>query len=57
MGRTPPAFTVTAAGEAPKGEFAARQDPLHGWMAEKCWWWMEGQWTDQRTAYVLQDVG
>ena len=52
MGRTPPEFTRTAAGDAAKAEFVARQDPLHGWMTECCWV-LDGQrcWTDRRNAY------
>ncbi len=52
MARTPPAFAMTQAGESARAEFAARQDPLHGWMTERCWWGTEGWWTGQRDAYA-----
>lgn len=45
------AFTWTQAGELARSEFAAKQDPLHGWMTERCWWPVNGQWTDQRSAF------
>ncbi len=53
MARTPPAFTRTAAGEAARADFAARQEPLALWMAECCWALPDQRcWTDRRNAYA-----
>ena len=51
MGRTPPAFSRTAAGDAAKAEFASYQDPLHGWISEGCLA-APGVWTDRRDTYA-----
>ena len=50
MGRRPQAFTATCAGAAAKAEFIAHQDPLHGWLEERCRTAAVG-WTDRRLAY------
>jgi P4 family phage/plasmid primase-like protien len=53
MSRRPPAFTRTAAGDAAKAEFTARQDPLALWMAECCWAFSDQRcWTDRRNAFA-----
>jgi P4 family phage/plasmid primase-like protien len=51
MGRTPPAFSRTAAGDAAQAEFASYQDPLHGWLTEGCLV-SQGAWADRRAAYA-----
>jgi putative DNA primase/helicase len=51
MGRNPPEFTRTAAGDAAKADFAIHQDPLAGWLYEETWT-QQGAWADRRTAYA-----
>jgi P4 family phage/plasmid primase-like protien len=52
MSRRPLAFTRTEAGDAAKAAFAARQDPLWGWLSEEATEPDAGSWTDQRDAYA-----